>query len=814
MSIIYKLLGIDIPPRATAQALELQFRGPLPWWLVILLAVVLFAGVIALYLTERGKLSRLMRLTMAVCRTAALVLLLALISRPVLQAEFEVPRLRDIVLLIDNSQSMNQQDRRLLLPDKLRVAMAQGKLKSTTPLSGPQAPQRSPDGTLVDPSRVQLVREVLNNPQLRLLDELQKNGPVAPMLFGAVAQPLAIEHKQGEQRLLTAADVLVKYDASQSQTSLADVIHGLLQRKGSDLPAAIIAMTDGRDNASRYTLDEVAQECAQLQVPLHIYGTGAGEGGSLKLRDLYLQETLFAEDNVTIPVHWRAEGIDKGTAVVTLTLAGKQQRKEVPIQKGVDQLTEFTFAVPKAKDKLSTTDIGAAVALREDDTFKDEQHRTVQIVDGKAKVLYVEYAPRKEFHFLESALLRDRRLEPRFWLITADSKALTSGPFERDFPAKKDLAQYDVVVLGDVPADRLKKQHREALAEYVSQNRGGLVVIAGRQHMPAAYANASDFTSLLPVEFQAHKFAVDSPGSPLAYKPQLTPAGLRTEWLTLSDVPAENTKLWRELPGLFWYYPVTKLRPGAMPLLVHPAAKMRDEPMPLVAMHHYGKGQVVFIGFEETWRWRFNTQDKLFARFWGQLLLQTALPHKLGASASRAELAVNRAALVLGKPGTLFARLLDRNYEPLKAARVEGQLEYLDTKPGQEKNFKLVLEPVPEHEKEGEFRAILPNHLPGRWQVRLADPVPATLAFTVLLPPMHELEDAPMAADALRSAASISGGRFYQEETLDELAQSIRPRQAFFLLHQEVLLWGPISFLIFTGLVASEWILRKLGNLI
>ena len=113
----------------------------------------------------------------------------------------------------------------------------------------------------------------------------------------------------------------------------------------------------------------------------------------------------------------------------------------------------------------------------------------------------------------------------------------------------------------------------------------------------------------------------------------------------LADTPEENVKLWHELPGFFWNYPVTKLRPGATPLLAHPSAKMGDLPMPLLAYQHYGKGQVLFCGFEETWRWRLNTQDKIFGRFWGQVLLYMALPHKLALSAALAELNVDRGAL-------------------------------------------------------------------------------------------------------------------------------------------------------------------------
>ena len=61
---------------------------------------------------------------MATLRTALLLLLLLLIFQPVLRSEFEGQRPQPVVLLLDNSQSMKQQDRRLSQPDLMRVAPA------------------------------------------------------------------------------------------------------------------------------------------------------------------------------------------------------------------------------------------------------------------------------------------------------------------------------------------------------------------------------------------------------------------------------------------------------------------------------------------------------------------------------------------------------------------------------------------------------------------------------------------------------------------------------------------------------------------
>jgi hypothetical protein len=813
MDLVFRLLGIDVPPGTQARNVELQLRGPLSWLVILLLVLLLTALAALLYARERGKVAWWARALGAALRTAFVVGALLLICRPVLQAEFHGQRPREIMLLIDNTQSMNQRDRRLAQADLFRVALAEGLIPANSQVDGVEGTTEPPQGTSRDPARADLVRAVMQNKQLHLVDDLQKRGPLVPQLFGHDARHAVTDFSLVTKRALSAGIILKRFTADESETALADVVYAAVQRKDAELPAAIVVFSDGRDNASKYTLDEAARECARRNVPLHIYGVGSARAGRLKLRDIGVADRLFAEDEATVAVRWRADGIPAGTAVVTVTLAGIQKTRQVPIHTGEDQVNEFTFDVPRSKERVETTEVVASVRLVEDETFQDQDRRSVRIIDGKVKVLYIEYAPRKEYHFLQTVLLRDRRLDPRFWLITADPKAMAGGPFDRDFPTKKELAAFDLVILGDVPGDKLRPAHRELLRDFVSNGRGGLVVLAGRQHMPADYAGSKDLGEMLPVEFLSRRFSVDGPGNPQPYNLVPTSAALRAEWLQLTDLADENAKHWRDLPGMFWYYPIAKLRPGALPLMVHPTARMGEEPMPLMAMQNFGKGQVVFVGFEETWRWRYNTREKLFGRYWSQLLLHFGLPHMLAGSASHVELALDRTEVLLGKPGAIYARLLDRNFEPLRALEVIAELRFLDAKPGQEGTFKLVFEQVQGREKEGEYKALLPNNQVGRWQVRLSEPEPRTLEFSVKTPPRHELEDAPMAADLLRSAASISGGRFYQEEDLHELAQAIHPRTTEFTIRQEALVWGPLPFLLLAALVSCEWLLRKWINL-
>src|SRR5438094_540119 len=107
-----KLLGIEAPERTQLQSAELSFRGLIPFWLVVLALLGAAAVIVYLYRLENGTMGWPRRLLMATLRLALLALLLLLLFRPVLLAEFQGLRPRSISLLLDNSQSMMQHDRR------------------------------------------------------------------------------------------------------------------------------------------------------------------------------------------------------------------------------------------------------------------------------------------------------------------------------------------------------------------------------------------------------------------------------------------------------------------------------------------------------------------------------------------------------------------------------------------------------------------------------------------------------------------------------------------------------------------------------
>ena len=313
------------------------------------------------------------------------------------------------------------------------------------------------------------------------------------------------------------------------------------------------------------------------------------------------------------------------------------------------------------------------------------------------------------------------------------------------------------------------------------------------------------------------KFPIESPTRPVGFRPLVAPAAVRSPILSLEDDPLDNAKLWRTLPEIYWHYPVMKLKPAAEAFLVHPKERTADnKPMPLLAGHYYGKGYVLFVGFDETWRWRFNEQDKYFGRFWAQGVYVAGVPRTVGTKLT--QLSVDSTDLVQGKTGQVFARLFTKDFQPLTAEEIEARLIKIDAGPNDKDAsvpIKLIARRGPDNRPTGEYVATLPFNRTGRFSLKV-DPNngnPAALDFRVSLPPEHELAPGAMDEAAMRKLAEATGGAFYREEDLRKLPDDVKPRFVPFTTRNETVLWNWWTMAIIVGLLTLEWIVRKLVGL-
>jgi hypothetical protein len=114
----------------------------------------------------------------------------------------------------------------------------------------------------------------------------------------------------------------------------------------------------------------------------------------------------------------------------------------------------------------------------------------------------------------------------------------------------------------------------------------------------------------------------------------------------------------------------------------------------------------------------------------------------------------------------------------------------------------------------GDYVATIPFNRVGRFALKVdTGSEPAALEYRVTLPPDHELAPGGMAEDDLRKLAEGSGGKFYREEDLHALPGELKTRTTPFTQREETLLWNWWAFAWVTGLLAAEWLLRKMNSL-
>src|SRR5262249_29709797 len=265
--------------------------------------------------------------------------------------------------------------------------------------------------------------------RLKLLERLGEKGPVQIYLFdGQLRAP--------------EGDALAAMKSEGARSAIADAVHEALTRASDEPPAAIVLITDGRDNASarvkeqgkdRSPLDVAAEKCRERGVALHVWGVGSAEAGALQLVDVNVPRTIFIDekpdakdDLVEVPVRFRCRGFKQGTIVLTLKVGDQTVTETLPVKEG-ENLTHTLRLEPK-KGKEGERPVSVSIALKEAPDAREEVNRAAQEKTSRVKLLYVENSPRREYKFIQPALDRDRRVLMRIWLVEGAKELAEQAP--------------------------------------------------------------------------------------------------------------------------------------------------------------------------------------------------------------------------------------------------------------------------------------------------------------------------------------------------------------------------------------------------
>jgi hypothetical protein len=757
-------------------------------WLVFA-GLVLGALVWWSYYRQPGhrELSPARRGVLAGLRWTLLGLILLMLLRPVLALKLDERIRRTVVLLADASKSMNIQDQRQDEADQKRAEVGMGVIDG---MDQPLDAGRLADAKVI--SRAELMKAVLNNGKLNLIENLKQDFNLKTFQFGPAIT--AVED----------AAWLVDYRATMNTTAIGDSVREVLERERGQPLAGIVLVTDGGNNSGSPPL-EAAEEAKREGVPIFTYGVGITSPRDIIVSKVSAPEIAFEKDDVAVTVQLRGQGLKGESGRLSLKLGSDEVVSKDVTFTGADEDVVLHFT-PQKKGDFEMT---ASVPVRDDETSKENNvaKTRVRVIDDKIKVLYIEQSPRWEFRFLQEVLLRDRRVQPSFVLVEGDpSLAQEPGtPYLAQFPAAKEaLFKYDMVIIGDVDPKVFSGDQLEAIEEFVSKFGGACLFLAGKNFMPDAYRDGV-VEKMLPVEMEADRVGEGDTTRPV--KLELSPLGRSSAMLQLAATEIDNAELWAAFPPVYWDYQVARAKPAARVLIQDQDAEKASSfgNMPVFATQQCGVGQVLYLGTDELWRWRKNEGVNEYPVLWGQIVEGGALAHLLGNS-KKTQLSVDKDEYNVGDPVTVFARLYNGSFQPISDAQAAAQYE-VNTGVGPGEKEPLILRAVPD--EPGMYRGDFVAAKAGRYRVESMREPGTGVEFNAT-EPQFELGETAMNEDLLRQMAAVSGGQFFREEDLGGLLNALNAKPETVQTARDLEVWAsPFYFALMCLMAVTEWILRK-----
>ncbi|MBS0201498.1 MAG: VWA domain-containing protein [Planctomycetes bacterium] len=806
---------------------------------------------------ERQLVSATIGNWLLVLRISVLAVVLMTLLQPVLSWTLDQKRTGRILVGIDLSDSMGTTDVHAMRAEKLRWARGLGMIGNPSIDARldrwQQAFEEHREPEWVDPdestdddrraaleqsrrnqllaifreldglSRKEIARRLLTTVPNPLLDELK---PLAKIeLFAFAGKTEAAEREQLEQLVANPSASLVTGTTDLSQALVAG-------GSTSGEVMGVILFTEGRDLSGK-ALAPLATSLKASNIPVYPVMLGSTfRPKDLSIGSLEYPQAVYKSDHPQLKVTLTTVGFEGQTLDVELV-------PDIPDAQPLKKTVKVTGPAVTLEFDLDATEVGRkAFVVRtpvlEGETRDDNNSRSFAftVVDDRAKVFVLDGDARWEFRYLEAAMSRDERVDLQRVLFQQPYLGILPEPF---FPrtvvvpedvsdtAKSPFANIDLVVLGDVSPLDLNDQLLQILREFVTDG-GTLVISAGKRWMPLGYRSPI-LDQLLPLTNPRSIQLMDRSGeaapSLRGLPVQLTVDGEQQSMLQFSADPVENQSIWKGLPGQMSAI-LGDPKPAATVWATTVMPQGQADPLAadrkhgLIIHQHLGSGQVLWIGFDGTWRWRQRVGDTYHHRFWGQLA-RWAAANKVTAGNEFVRFGPERPDLELGQDAVVRARWMAPFLQ--KYPKLKAHAEFFRSTDPPGKSFTTVeLSPAVGNPLQHSGKAVsLPA---GEYRVALttenADlgPKPVEATLYVHDRPSQELSELSANRDLLTQIADSSGGRLFMADELRDLPRQFKTFDGNVSYYEETPLWDRWPWLVLLcALMTTEWILRKVNGL-
>jgi uncharacterized membrane protein len=811
---------------------------------VFFLAIVLIAVLVFwMYRREISTCPPVKKVLLASIRFVVLMFLVFLWLRPTITFMAELETKPVVPVIRDASSSFSEKDvyRDEKLIDKLVAATGWDKSVFQ-------------DG---NKSRAEILNQLMEKDQFALIDQLREQATVKVYDIHRILEQVAVmparkkgdqansgEEDEGEDTSENSQTKLQRLIASNPETDLRQGIKELLNN--SKRMAAIILFSDGQHNGE----DDVVQVAQQInktskknRIPIFTVGIGdPSRPKDIKVADLFVRDTARPDEPFKIEARLNFDQLNKQSVTVELLehtvdpQTGEPRNDPTPVEE-VDVTVDPDESNNVRVDFQRTLNVPGkyaySVRVRPIDGEIDTKNnvfdppQVMQVIDEKVKVLLIAGAPTWEYRMVQRLLQRDQAISLSCWLQTMDIDRAQEGnePIDVLPQTIEELGQYNVVMLFDPDPREFTEEWIETLKTFAKRKAGGVLYMAGPKFTSTFITlnRLNGIREILPVQFDDTDTIETDQALALmtnatAGKMMVIDHNLSHPVLSFHKDKTENRARWAEMPSIYWSFPTLKAKPATQVLMERHDLVNQEGNQPLIVSGRYGAGNVLYFGFNGTWRWRrVGVQAQYFDRFWIQVVRFLVETRSLQGS-RRGVMDLDRSEYELGDAVTITARFLDEQFGPLALASVPAVITS-ENGDSREVEFKL----VPGQEGLYEVRTVA--NATGAFQVFVnlpgADPDSVDKAGFQVVPPIAESRAKWLNEALLRDIAEASGGAYISIDELSTIAERIPVRpQTIETKTPPTPLWdlNPLlrylTFGIPLVLLTFEWALRKWHRLL
>ncbi len=598
-----------------------------------------------------------------------------------------------------------------------------------------------------------------------------------------------------------------KLPADAEYTSINQMLEkGIEKQKGEYCPG-IVLITDGAHNSPEDP-ENAIKLFQKLGIPVYVCGLGKEKSKDISAEYILGEDVVFLNEKAKIYVNVNQNGYTDDDCELNLYLGDKAVYNG---RHKLDKDGEISLPVEYIPRTKGTYQLKVEISPMPGEVTKENNIyiKNVRVIDEKIKILMIFGTPSWEYRYLMGALERDKRVEVKAWLAGADKRLFRKGSDRlsllASLPEKKDLGKaYDIIFISKIDAIALPPDFQLSMKKFVEEQGGSIAVIADMVTIPYSF-KGTPLEEMMPLtitertgrSYKNEMFDVLKD----ELKFDVTDDGSSHQLVAFSGNKDENKKIWSGLPPVYSCYTSGRLKPSAINLITLSAGGSRQK-YPAIVFHSYGKGTVLFMGFDSTWRWRKEFGDRYFRDYWSKAVQFLGLPHLLNESA-QSTIFIGKETCYSGEKISIRAKVSNPDYSPV----ITDAIKMVVNENGLDKQIDM----HPVTSRPGIYKAEYMPEMPGTLKLSLPAQYSARPVELRIIKPQLEFHNSGLNKSLLEKLAKNTGGGYYAPEQAGQILQDLYKNRHKVPITVKISLWDSMLLLLLTLILFSaEWYFRKI----